>query len=338
MKKSLVICLSLFFALALAVIAQEKAPVKLVTTTPLPGFTGDFDHFAIDLKGKRLFLTAEDHKTVEVFDLDGKRIHSITGFGQPHAAVVLSDSNIIVTDGDGFGKVALVNGKDYSIISTIKLPPGVDGAVYNPVNGYYYVESGGDAPGATTHAINIIDTKAFKLLGAITLPGTHSEAMAITKDGKKMYVNLSGPKEVGVVDLNTNQLTARWPIPDAETPNSMGLDEPNHRLFIATRKPPKFFVYDTNTGKVVTTLPCAPMNDDMSFDVQRKRIYVTGTGVMTVLEQHDADHYAQIAEIPTGYRAKTSLLVPQLNRLYVAVSGKDKPDAIMAVQVYDVQP
>src|SRR6266699_3603016 len=89
----------------------------LLATTPLPGFTGDFDHFAIDLKGKRLFLAAEDHKTVEVFDLEGKRIHSITGFGQPHAAVVLSDSNIIVTDGDGFGKVALVNGKDYSIIS-----------------------------------------------------------------------------------------------------------------------------------------------------------------------------------------------------------------------------
>ena len=51
-----------------------------MATTPLPGFTGDFDHFGVDLKGKRLFLTAEDHKSVEVFDLDGKRIHSITGF------------------------------------------------------------------------------------------------------------------------------------------------------------------------------------------------------------------------------------------------------------------
>src|SRR6202048_1762034 len=60
--------------------AKGKQPLKLVTTTPLPGFTGDFDHFALDLNGKRLFLTAEDHKTVEVFDLDGKHLHSITGF------------------------------------------------------------------------------------------------------------------------------------------------------------------------------------------------------------------------------------------------------------------
>src|SRR5580692_7586958 len=108
--------------------AQEKMPMKLVATTPLPGFTGDFDHFAVDLKGKRLFLTAEDHKTVEVFDLDGKRIKSIEGFGQPHAILFMPDVNkFIVTDGDDFGMVELVSGEDYKILDKIKPPLGVDG-------------------------------------------------------------------------------------------------------------------------------------------------------------------------------------------------------------------
>jgi DNA-binding beta-propeller fold protein YncE len=337
-KKSLGIFFVLFFAFALSAKSQEKLPLKLIATTPLPDFTGDFDHFAVDLKGKRLFLTAEDHKTVEVFDLEGKRIHSITGFGQPHAAVVLADSNIIVTDGDGFGQVALVNGKDYKIMSTIKLPPGVDGAVFNPVNQYYYVESGGDDPGAKTHVVNIIDTKAFKLVGEITLPGNHSEAMAIDHVGKKLYVNLTGADQVGVVDLDTRKLIAQWPVPDAQTANALVLDEPNHRLFIATRKPAKFFVYDTDTGKVVTALPTAEMHDDMWFDVARKRIYVTGTETTAVLEQRDADHYSHVADVPTGYRAKTSIYVPELNRLYIAVSGKGKPDAKLASQVFNVQP
>src|SRR5258708_39018500 len=159
MKKVLAMCSLLLLALAPKAGAQATQPLKLIANTPLPGFAGDFDHFAVDLKGKRLFLTAEDHKTVEVFDLEGKRIHSITGFGQPHAAVVLSDSNIMVTDGDGFVSVALVDGKNYKIINTIKLPPGVDGAVFNPVNQYYYVESGSDDAKAMTHEINIIDTK-----------------------------------------------------------------------------------------------------------------------------------------------------------------------------------
>jgi DNA-binding beta-propeller fold protein YncE len=247
-------------------------------------------------------------------------------------------NKFIVTDGDGFGMVELVSGEDYKTLDTIKLPPGVDGAVFNPVNKYYYVESGGGDKDAQTHKINIIDSKAFKLVGDITLPGTHSEAMAITRDGKKMYVNLSTPKEVGVVDLATRELTARWPITGAETPNSMALDEPNHRLFIATRTPPKMFVFDTDTGKIVTTVPCSAFNDDMWFDIARKRIYLSGSETTTVLAQKDADHYEFVAEVKTGYRAKTSLYVPQLNRFYAAVSGKGKPDAQLAVEVFDVQP
>jgi DNA-binding beta-propeller fold protein YncE len=338
-KKLFAIGALLGLVIATRVGAQEKLPLKLVTTTPLPGFTGDFDHFGLDLKGKRLFLAAEDHKTVEVFDLDGKRLTSITGFGQPHAILYMPSVNkLIVTDGDGFGMVELISGEDYKILNKIKLPPGVDGAVFNPVSQQYYVESGGDETGGQTHKINIIDTKAFKLVGDITLPGNHSEAMAITRDGKKMYVNLTGPKEVGVVDLATRELVARWPITGAETPNSMALDEPNHRLFIATRNPPKFFVFDTDSGKIVTSVPCSPFNDDMWFEVARKRIYLSGSETTTVLAQKDADHYEFVADVPTGYRAKTSLYVPQLNRFYAAVSGKGKPDAQLAVQVFDVEP
>ena len=337
-KRLLAISGFLLIGLGAQIGAQEKSPMKLVTTTPLPGFSGDFDHFGLDLKGKRLFLTAEDHKTVEVFDLDGKRLKSISGFGQPHAILYMPDVNkLIVTDGDDFGMVELLSGVDYKIESSIKLPPGVDGAVYNPVNHDYYVESGGDETKGQSHKINIIDTKAFKLVGDITLPGDHSEAMAITRDGKKMYVNLSTPKEVGVVDLATRQLTARWPIPNAETPNSMALDEPHHRLFIATRKPPKFFAFDTDTGKVVTSMDCSPFNDDMWFDVARKRVYLSGSETTTVLSQTDADHYTHVAEVQTGYRAKTSLYVPELNRFYAAVSGKGKEGAQLAVQVFDVQ-
>jgi hypothetical protein len=171
------------------------------------------------------------------------------------------------------------------------------------------------------------------------LPGIKTAGMAIDRAGKKLYANLAGAKEVGVVDLDARQLIARWPLPaGAETQNSMALDEPNHRLFIATRKPPRFFVFNADTGKVVTDLPCSSLNNDMWFDSARKRIYLTGAETATVLEQRDADHYAHVDEVPTAHLAKTSLFVPQLNRLYVAVSGEGKEDAHLALQIYSVQP
>ncbi len=322
----------------LTVGAQEKLPLKLVVTTPMPGFTGDFDHFGLDLKGNRLFLAAEDHKTVEVFDLrTGNRIHSIEGFGHPLTMAYLPESDrLIVTNGDT-DDLALVDCKEYKIINTLKLDKGVDHGIYNPVNKYFYVENGG-GPDAKTHALSIVDTKSFKIVGEVPgLSGDSNEVMVIDRAGKKLYVNLTGSDEVGVIDLDTRQIIARWQLPDAHVAHAIALDEPNHRLFTATRKPPQFIVFNTDTGKVVTSLPCVGVNSDMSIDVARKRIYITGSDTASVFEQRDADHYEHIAEVPTAYRAKSSIFVPELKRLYVAVSGKGKPDAKLALQIYEAQ-
>jgi hypothetical protein len=125
--------------------------------------------------------------------------------------------------------------------------------------------------------------------------------------------------------------------PDAHVAHAILLDEPNHRLFTATRKPSQFIVFDIETGKVVVALPCVGMNSDMSFDVAHKRIYVTGSETASVFEQRDANHYQHIAEVPTAYRAKSSIFVPELKRLYVVDSGKGKPDAKLALQIFEVQ-
>jgi len=319
--------------------AQEKLPLKLITTTPMPGFTGDFDHFGLDLKGNRLFLASEDQKTVEVFDLrTGERIKSIKGFGQPLTMTYLPESDVlIVADGGDTDAVELVDCKDYKIIKTLKLGPGVDHSAYNPVNGYFYVENGG-GPEAKTHVLTIIDTKSFKKVGDIAgLPGNSNEGMVIDHEGKKLYLNLTGTDEVGVIDLSTRQLVEKWPLPDVHVAHAIALDEGNHRLFTATRKPPQFIAFNIDTGKVVASLPCVGVNSDMWLDFARKQIYVTGSETASVFKQHDADRYEHLAEVPTAYRAKSSMFVPGLKRLYVADSGKGKPDAKLALQIFEVQ-
>jgi DNA-binding beta-propeller fold protein YncE len=143
-----------------------------------------------------------------------------------------------------------VNGKNYQIIDTITLPPRVDSAEYNPVTKEYCVESRGPDSSANTHTISIIDAEKFKLTGDFTLPGRRSEAMAIDRAGKTMYVNLTD--EVGVVDLAARKFTARWPVPDAHVQNC---DEPNHRLFIATRNPPKLLCSIPTQAKWLPACP-----------------------------------------------------------------------------------
>jgi len=332
------VCLIALMIFAPRISAQEKLPLKLVATTPMPGFTGDFDHFGLDLKGNRLFLAAEDQKSVEVFNLKtGAHIHSIQGFGHPLTMVYLPDSDrLVVTNGDT-DDLSLVDCKDYKILKTLKLGKGVDHSALNPINKYLYVENGAAADGKS-HSLAIVDPKSFKIVGEILgLSGDSNEGMVIDRAGKKLYVNMTGSDEVGVIDLDMRQIVARWPLPDVHVAHAIALDEAHHRLFTATRKPPQFIVFNTDTGKVVASLPCVGVNSDMSLDVARKRIYVTGSEAVSVFEQRDADHYEHIAEVPSAFRAKSSIFVPQLNRLYVADSGKGKPDAKLALQIFEAQ-
>src|SRR5258706_13330249 len=118
-KKSLALLFTLFVVFALGTRAQDKLPLKLIATIPLPDLVGDLEFFAPDLKGNRLFLCAENGKSVEVFNLrTGKWLRSIPGFGEPHDIVFLPESNnLVVSDGgDDFGWVELVNTTTYQII------------------------------------------------------------------------------------------------------------------------------------------------------------------------------------------------------------------------------
>jgi hypothetical protein len=139
---------------------------------------------------------------------------------------------------------------------------------------------------------------------------------------------------VQVYDRAKRTLLATWQLQDAKKPTAIALDEGNHRLFVGTRDPGRLVVLDTESGKVVTSLPGAAMVDDMTYDAASKRIYFAGTLFIDVFQQRDADHYDQVGHVPTAFRAKTAILVPELNRYYLAVPHHEKQ--IAEVRVYTV--
>jgi hypothetical protein len=78
--------------------------------------------------------------------------------------------------------------------------------------------------------------------------------------------------------------------------------------------------------------------DDLAYDAQRKRIYMSGAeGFVNVYQQKDADTYEAFSKIPTGAGARNSRFVPEQNRLYVAVPAV-KGGKPAEIQVYEVTP
>jgi hypothetical protein len=90
-------------------------------------------------------------------------------------------------------------------------------------------------------------------------------------------------------------------------------------------------VLDTESGKVIASLPGASDTDDMWCDATRKRIYVpSGEGFIFVYQQIDADRYERIAKIPSAIGARTSVYTGQVgkhNSLYLAVPGRSNRGA-----------
>ena len=322
-----------------ATLAQDSAPLKLEATIKLPGFTGDFDHFAIDEKDGRLFLAGEDHKTVEVFDVKTNRsLKSITGFGAPHAIFYLPESDrILVTDGDK-GVLKILSGKDYSEIAHVDGLAGVDSARLDTAAQTLYVVTGGKDVPLDHSFIVAIDLKKPAKVAELRIESNHVEGIALESSSSRLFANLTDKHAVAVIDRKAMKEIARWPIGSQADNSPMAYDEPHRRLLIVCRKPGALLVMDSDSGKVLSQSPGPERSDDIAFDAANGRIYVPGgDGRIFVFKQDSADKYHLLAKVTSEPGAKTCLLVPALNRFYAAVSpGETK--ALGKVLIFQVLP
>src|SRR5580658_8544183 len=138
---SLLLTTSLAAASAAADSGAAHAPLRLIRTIPLPAIDGDFDHFGVDVPGNRLFLAAEEHHTVELFDLKtGAPVRSIPGFDTPHSMLLLPGQNqIYVIDGGEGGAARILDATTYKIEKSIKLTEDADAIAYDDSKHLLYV-------------------------------------------------------------------------------------------------------------------------------------------------------------------------------------------------------
>lgn len=130
MRKVLLISFIVLFAAALP--GQEAAPLRLVAVIPLPNVEGRNDHFGIDLKGRRLFMSALGNNTVEVFNLrTNKRLHTIRGLHEPQGVTYAPDSNRIFVANAEDGKVRVFDGTTYKLESVLDFGSDADDTRYD---------------------------------------------------------------------------------------------------------------------------------------------------------------------------------------------------------------
>jgi DNA-binding beta-propeller fold protein YncE len=359
MKRNLALLSILLFGFVSRAQSQTApAPLNLIQTIPLPGVAGALDHMAIDLQRQRLFVPAESRETVEVVDLRaGKRIRTISDIGHPDTVAYHPQSDEIFVTDRSDGSVKVFSGSTYELVKTIKLITGPDNATYDPATQYFYSISGGRSLGIPYTLIAIIDTATKEHLGDIRVDSSNIQAMAIEPGTgpKKMYADMADKDQIAVIDLQKRTLITTWPTtPECQAPVAAAVDSTHHRLFVGCRMfraepqlPGRMIVMNTDTGKMIAQFPAGGGADEMFFDAASQRIYLQGyEGIADVWKEVNPDHYETIGRIQGGVDGKTSLLVPELKRYYVAVSQhRDVIEGVSSakveqayIEVYDVQP
>jgi hypothetical protein len=316
------------FTLLVQAFAQAPEPLALVQTIPLPDVRGRIDHLDIDLDGARLFVAALGNDSVEVIDLRaGRRSMRLAPLQEPQGVAWLAESKTLLVASGRSGRVDFFAGPALVRGAHIDGLEDADNVRYVSATRQVYVGYGS--------ALAVIDPAGERVTRIIKL-AAHPESFQLDPANSRIFVNVPNAGQVAVVDRQKGIVVATWNLGEIRANFPMALDEPAHRLFVATRRPAALLVYDTETGKRVASLPIDGDADDLFFDAEHKHIYaICGQGAVDVIRQQEADHYTIIAKMVTAAGARTGLFSAARKTLYVAVPARGSSAA--EIRVYSVR-
>lgn len=296
---------------------QSQSPARsylsLSSAITLPAVQGRIDHMSVDVSRGLLFVAEYVNDTMSIVDINsGRFVRSIGGLSNPQGVAWVPVAGRLYVSNAGDGTVHIFNGTSFAPAGKIALAGDADNLRYDGGSRLLYVGYGSGGIAAINTTLNTVATTK-------ALPA-HPESFQVEASGRAIYVNLPSSNLITAFDKTTGSSISNRSMTGSNFP--MALDEAGGRLFVATRSPPELRVLDTSTPSLKSvanvTIPADP--DDVFFDAAHGLIFVScGQGSLVVIEQADPSHYRAAQTIDTGSGARTSLLVPELGSIFVAV-------------------
>ena len=318
-SRALVLVMGLIMG-ASAAAQTPPPPLVLEAKIPLGPISARIDHLAIDLKRQRLFVAELGNDSLGIVDLvAGKVLRTLTGLSEPQGVGYEPTTDTVHVANAGDGSVRILRGDDLATVGRIDLGDDADNVRIDADRKRVLVGYGAGA-------LAILDPTTKTKVADIRLKA-HPESFQI--DGDRAFVNVPDAQLIEVADLARGEVVGAWPTQPNHSNFPMAIDRDAHRLLVVFRSPARLMIISAADGSAVGSLDTCGDADDVSVDRKRHRVYVTcGAGVIEVFEDF-AGSYRRIGQIPTVSGARTSLFVPEMDRLFVAVrSSGNEPAAI----------
>jgi YVTN family beta-propeller protein len=301
--------------------SADNGPLQLEAKILLGDVRGRIDHMAVDLKRQRLFVAELGNDSVGVVDLANRSlIRTITGLNEPQGVGYEPSSDTLYVANARDGLVKLFDGNTYKPAGQIELGSDADNVRIDATGGRVVVGYGDGA-------LAVVDPSTHSKVQNEPLKA-HPESFQIDPNTNRIFINLPDAHAVAVVDGKSGNAVATWPMNKGGN-FAMALDRDRSQLLVAFRSSPELAVFSMVDGKSISKAETCGDVDDLFVDAKRGRVYVScGAGFIDVFEINGTT-YRHMARIPTSAGARTSLFVPEMDRLLVAVrAGFAGPAAI----------
>jgi YVTN family beta-propeller protein len=302
--------------------SADTGPLQLETKIPLGEVRGRIDHMAVDLKRQRLFVAELENDSLGVIDLANRKlIRTIAGFKEPQGVGYEPSTDMLYVANAGDGSVQLFEGSDYNSAGRIELGSDADNIRVDAAAKRIFVGYG-------SGALAVIDPSTRSKVGDISLEA-HPESFQIDPDTSQIFVNVPEARGIAVVDRVSQKQIGKWSLADRGANFPMALDHVHRQILVIFRTPAELGVFSMPDGKPTASIETCGDADDLFIDAKRTRVYIScGAGFLDVLEAKEGS-YRRIARIPTVSGARTSLFIPEMDRLLVAVRASlGEPAAI----------
>jgi YVTN family beta-propeller protein len=291
--------------------SADNGPLQLEAKILLGDVRGRIDHMAVDLKRQRLFVAELGNDSVGVVDLaTHSLIRTITGLNEPQGVGFEPSTDTLFVANARGGSVRLFDGNEYKATGRLELGSDADNVRIDASAKHVVVGYGNGG-------LAMFDPSTRDKIQKVSLKA-HPESFQIVED--RIFVNLPDAHAIAVVDSTAGKQLANWPM-DKGGNFAMAVDRDQRRILLAFRNPPELAVFAMADGKSIANAETCGDVDDLFVDAKRARVYVScGAGFVDVFEVKGTV-YRRMARIPTASGARTSLFVPEMDRLLIAVRG-----------------
>jgi DNA-binding beta-propeller fold protein YncE len=188
-----------------------------------------------------------------------------------------------------------------------------------------------------TAELAAVDPETGDKKRAVTFQDDHVEAMAIEKDGNRLFINLTQTNKLAVIDRKNMKVLALWPVPSAQQNAMVAFDGAHHRLYVGCRKPGMIVTMNSDTGEVTGTVSGPLRSDELLFDAEARRLYMPGgEGYIAVYDTTNPDRLRVISKVSSAPGAKTGILLPDRRQIILAASPGDTK-AMAKVLTFGIQ-